>query len=317
MGLRIAIQMDHISTIDTSMDTTYALALEAQARGHDLWHYTPDMLSYNAGKVIATAQHLTVREDRTDYYTIGADTQLDLAEVDVILVRQDPPFDMNYITYTHLLEHLPHSTVVLNNPREIRNAPEKLFVLRYPDLTPPTMISRDRAAIRAFREEHQDIIIKPLYGAGGAGVFRIAPNDQNLNSLLDMFFSFSREPIIAQKFLPDVKAGDKRIILVDGEPVGAVNRVPSDGEIRSNFHAGGRAEGATFTAREREICRRIGPDLKERGLLFVGIDVIGGNLTEINVTSPSSVQEANACNNIRVDKLIIDSIEKAHARAIA
>ena len=291
MPLNVAIQMDPVDTLDISGDTTFALSLEAQARGHHLWYYTPDRMNYEQGHLSAYGQALTLFDDQAHFFETGPVEQRNLAEMDVILMRQDPPFDMAYITATHLLEMLPKGTWVVNNPAEVRNAPEKLLVTQFSDLMPPTLISRDPAAISAFRNQHKDIIIKPLFGNGGAGVFRLQPGDQNLNSLLEMFFGQNREPVMVQAYLPEVRQGDKRIILVDGEPVGAINRVPQDGEARSNLHVGGTAHTIEISARDQEICERLGPELRRRGLVFVGIDVIGDYLTEINVTSPTGIRE--------------------------
>ena len=310
MPLSIALQMDPIGSIDISGDTSFALALEAQARGHSLWYYTPDSLSLNEGRVEAVGQKLTLRDEAGDHFTAGTAERRNLDSFDVILMRQNPPFDMAYITLTHLLEMLPASTMVVNNPAEVRNAPEKLLVTMFTELMPPTLISRDTEAIKAFRDRHQDIIVKPLFGNGGAGVFRLTPNDQNLNALLEMFLAVSREPVMVQRYLPEVRQGDKRIILVDGEPVGAVNRVPSAGEARSNLHVGGTAEATELTARDREICSMIGPELRRRGLLFVGIDVIGDYLTEINVTSPTGIREIQRLTGTDIAALTWDAIER-------
>ena len=310
MALSVALQMDPIGSIDIAGDTSFALALEAQARGHALWYYTPDSLSLNEGRVEAVGQTLTLRDTADDHFTAGAPERRNLDGFDVILMRQDPPFDMAYITLTHLLEMLPPSTMVVNNPAEVRNAPEKLLVTMFTELMPPTLISRDTDAIKAFRDHHHDIIVKPLFGNGGAGVFRLAPDDQNLNALLEMFLAVSREPVMVQRYLPEVRQGDKRVILVDGEPVGAVNRVPSAGEARSNLHVGGTAEATVLTARDREICAIIGPELRRRGLLFVGIDVIGDYLTEINVTSPTGIREIQRLTGTNIAAVTWDAIER-------
>ncbi len=291
MGLNIAIQMDPVTSIDITGDTTFALGLEAQRRGHSLWYYTPDRLSYDRGRLVACGQSLQLRDNPTDFFTAGDRETRCLEDMDIILMRQDPPFDMGYITATHLLEMLPASTMVINNPAEVRNAPEKLLVTQFAELMPATLISRDSAAIRAFRSEYSDIIIKPLFGNGGAGVFRLQPEDQNLNALLEMFCAQNNEPVMVQQYLPEVRQGDKRIILINGEARGAVNRVPQAGEARSNMHVGGRAEAVELSDSDRHICSVIGPELKKRGLLFVGIDVIGSYLTEINVTSPTGIRE--------------------------
>lgn len=298
MSLHVAIQMDPIHTMDIKGDTSFALGLEAQARGHLLWYYTPDQLSYYEGQVSAFGQALRLFDNPGKFFETGALEQRQLNDMDVVLMRQDPPFDMAYITATHLLEMLPAGTFVVNNPAEVRNAPEKILVTRFADLMPPTIVSRDLNAIHAFRIKYEDIIIKPLFGNGGAGVFRLRPDDQNLNALLEMFFSKNREPIMVQAYLSEVRKGDKRIILVDGKPVGAINRIPKDGEARSNLHVGGTAYHVELTERDHYICGRIGPELKQRGLLFVGIDVIGDYLTEINVTSPTGIREIHRFTGI-------------------
>ena len=307
--MRAAIQMDPIEPINIAADSTFRLAEEAQARGVELFYYTPDRLVFDEGVLKARGWPLTVRREVGNHFTLGEESTVDLAGFDVVWLRQDPPFDMSYITTTHLLDHLPASTLVVNDPFWVRNYPEKLLVLQFPDLTPPTSIARDLAALRAFRKRHGDIILKPLYGNGGAGVFRLTPDDRNLVSLHEMFTSISREPLIAQAFVPDVSNGDKRIILVDGEPVGAINRVPAEGETRSNLHAGGTAEKIALTPRDKEICDRIGPLLREKGQVFVGIDVIGDYLTEINVTSPTGIQELERFDGINVAGAIWDAIE--------
>jgi glutathione synthase len=291
MGLKVALQMDPIGSVNTDGDSTFRIALEAQARGHSLFFYTPDKLAFDEGRVTARGWPIELRREKGNHVTYGAEAEADLSTFDVVWLRQDPPFDMGYITTTHILERIHPGTLVVNDPFWVRNSPEKLLVLNYPHLTPPTMIARDLATIRAFKARHGDIILKPLYGNGGAGVFRLDPNDRNLASLHELFTGMSREPLIVQKFLPDVAKGDKRIILVDGEPIGAINRVPQAGETRSNMHAGGRPEKIGLTARDLEICAAIGPDLKAKGQIFVGIDVIGDWLTEINVTSPTGLQE--------------------------
>ena len=310
MALKVGVQMDHISTINIRGDSTFAMCLEAQARGHRLFHYTPDRLQLRGNRVMAAIEELEVRDEAGNHFTLGAKTQTDLSELDVILLRQDPPFDMAYITSTHILERVHPKTLVVNDPAAVRNSPEKILVTEFPDLMPETLITRDFDAIREFRREHGDIIVKPLYGNGGAGVFRIAEADQNLSSLLEMFAGFFREPLIAQRYLPDVRKGDKRIILVDGEPAGAINRVPAEGDARSNMHAGGRAEHSELTPREREICARIGPRLKQLGFIFVGIDVIGDYLTEINVTSPTGIREVSRFAGTDIAALVWDAIER-------
>jgi glutathione synthase len=310
MGLQVAFQMDPITGVSIDADSTFRLALEAQERGHRLFHYTPDRLSYQEGRVMARGSFMEVRRVRGDHVTLGPEEEVDLSTMDVVWLRQDPPFDMGYITTTHLLEMIHPRTLVVNDPAAVRNAPEKLLVLRFPDLTPPTAIARDLATLRAFRDRHGDIILKPLYGNGGAGVFKLAMDDGNLASLFELFTSMSREPIIVQKYLPDVRRGDKRVILVDGEPVGAINRVPAAGETRSNMHVGGRPEPAPLTDRDRAICARIGPVLREQGLIFVGIDVIGDWLTEINVTSPTGIQELERFDGTNAARLIWEAVER-------
>jgi glutathione synthase len=316
MSLAVAIQMDPIEPIDIDGDSTFALALEAQARGHGLFHYLTEDLALRDGRVTARARPLQVRREAGNHFSFGAPETLDLAGLDVVLMRQDPPFDMAYITATHILEHIHPQTLVVNDPVSVRNAPEKLFITHFEGVMPPTLITSSHEEINAFRAEHKDIIVKPLYGNGGAGVFHIRPDDENLNSLLEMFDDLYREPIIAQRYLPEVRLGDKRIILVDGEAVGAINRVPAEGEARSNMHVGGRAEKIGLTPRERDICAAIGPSLREQGLIFVGIDVIGDYLTEINVTSPTGIQEIDRFDGVNLSALIWDAIEArrgAHA----
>jgi glutathione synthase len=307
--LTIAIQMDPIEKIDIGGDSTFALALEAQTRGHTLLYYGPRDLTFREGKVTARVRPLNVRAVKGDHFTLGETVVQDLAETDVVLMRQDPPFDMAYISATHILERIHPPTLVVNDPREVRNAPEKLFVTEFQDFIPPTLITSDRLEIREFRERHKEIILKPLYGNGGTGVFRIGPGDENLGSLLEMFTQFYREPVIVQRYLPDVRRGDKRIILVDGEFAGAINRVPAAGEVRSNMHVGGQPEKTELTARERDICAAIGPELRRRGLIFTGIDVIGDYMTEINVTSPTGIQEVKRFGGADVAKLILDVVE--------
>jgi len=308
--MKIAFQMDPIGSVNIDADSTFRLAEEAQARGYELWTYAPGQLSYREGRIMAFAQPVRVQRVKGDHAHLGEPVDLDLADVDVVWLRQDPPFDMGYITTTHLLDRLKGKTLVVNDPFWVRNSPEKLLVLDFPELTPPTTIARDLAVLREFKARHGDIILKPLYGNGGAGVFRLPESDRNLNSLHEMFTGINREPLIAQKFLPDVAAGDKRIILVDGEAVGAINRVPAEGETRSNLHVGGRAEKIGMTQREHEICAAIGPRLREMGQVFVGIDVIGGYLTEINVTSPTGIQELERFDGINVGGKIWDAIER-------
>ena len=307
--MRVAFQMDPIQSVNIDADSTFRIAIEAQARGHELYYYHPDRLRFEEGRVRATGQAMTLRREKGNHVTLGADEALDLSAFDVVWLRQDPPFDMNYITTTHILDHLAPGTLVVNDPFWVRNFPEKLLVLRFPDLTPATTITRDLATLRAFRDRHGDMILKPLYGNGGAGVFRLGRDDFNLNALHELFTGFTREPLIAQQFLPEVVNGDKRIILVEGEPIGAINRVPAKGENRSNMHVGGRPEPTTLTAREREICAAIGPTLREHGQIFVGIDVIGDYLTEINVTSPTGLQELERFDGTNGAALIWQAIE--------
>lgn len=306
----VAIQMDPIERVDIHADTTFDLALEAASRGWEIFVYGPSELSLVNGRVQARARKIQdiARRDDT-HVTLDPPQLLDLHEVDVVLIRQDPPFNMAYITAAQILERLTPDVLVLNDPRSIRDAPEKLFVLEFPELTPPTLITRDRTAVLDFRKTHGDIIVKPLYGNGGAGVFKIAEDDGNLSALIEMFEEVFEEPYIVQKFLPDVSGGDKRIILIDGEAVGAINRVPARGETRSNMHAGGKAEAVEMTARDQEICDRIGPELSKRGLVLVGIDVIGDWLTEINVTSPTGIQEVRRFGGADISVLLWDWIE--------
>ena len=313
MALRVAIQMDPIERINIDGDSTFRIGLEAQDRGHSLFYYTPDRLIYREGRVLARGWPVTLRRERGSHFVLGAEVEADLSEFDVVWLRQDPPFDMGYITTTHILERIHPSTLVVNDPFWVRNSPEKLLVLDFPDLTPPTLIARDLATIRAFKAVHGDVILKPLYGNGGAGVFHSARDDRNFSSLLEMFGQMFREPYIAQEYLPDVRKGDKRILLVDGEPVGAINRVPAENDARSNIHAGGRPEPTELTAREKEICARIGPALRERGFLFVGIDVIGDYMTEINVTSPTGIREVKKFGGADIAALLWDAIEKKRA----
>jgi len=315
MGLSVAIQMDPIEGINIDADSTFVLALEAQRRGHRLYHYLPRHLSLRDGRLTAQARRLELRREKGRHFTVGAVETLELHAMDVILMRQDPPFDMAYITATHLLEHVRGDVLVVNDPVSVRNAPEKLFATHFPGLMPPTLITSDRDAIIAFRREHGDIILKPLFGNGGAGVFRLTPADENLNALLELFTQLYREPIIVQRYLPEIRRGDKRIILVEGEPAGAVLRVPAVGEARANLHVGGQAVKTTLTDREREICAAIGPTLREQGLLFVGIDVIGDFLTEINVTSPTGIQEINRLDGATIENRVWDAIEARIAAA--
>ena len=309
MGLTVAVQMDPIDRITIAGDSTFALLLAARGRGHRLLYYTPERLSQRAGSVFAPLQPLDVRDRVGDHFTLGEPKHTDLAEVDVVLLRQDPPFDLAYITSTHLLERVHPRTLVVNDPAGVRNAPEKLFVLDFPALMPPTLISRDRAAIEAFRAEHGDVVMKPLYGNGGAAVFKVARRDPNFGSLFDLFTATFREPWVVQRFLPEVTKGDKRIILVDGVALGAVNRVPAADDIRSNMVRGGAAGATELTPREREICEAIGPELRRRGLLFTGIDVIDGNLTEINVTSPTGLRAIRRLGGPDLAEAIWEAIE--------
>lgn len=313
MSLRVVIQMDPIAGIDIAGDTSFALALEAQSRGHELFYYEPDRLAMVNGRVRAQIQSLQVQDLRGDHFALGVSESLWLDDFDVILLRQDPPFDMHYITTTHFLETVEDKTLVVNNANAVRNAPEKLLVTRFPHLMPPTLITRDVQELAAFRAEHQDVILKPLYGNGGAGIFRVRPDDENFNSLLEMFLKTSREQVIAQAYMPAVRDGDKRVILVEGEAVGALNRIPAAGDARSNVHVGGRPELAEVTARDREIAAEIGPLLREVGLIFAGIDVIGGLLTEINVTSPTCIREIKNFGGPDIGKLIWDAIEARRA----
>ena len=308
--MKIAFQMDPIEDVDINADSTFRLAEEAQNRGHDLYVYTPNDLTFNRGKIIAKVRSISLKRKIGDHVNFGAVELLALSEFDVIWLRQDPPFDMGYITNTHLLDLIGQKTLIVNNPFWVRNLPEKLLVLEFPDLIPETVISRDLEEIKRFKNEFKDIIIKPLYGNGGAGIFRLREDDKNLTSLHELFSNMSSEPFIAQAFLPDVKKGDKRIILVDGEPVGAINRVPKAGETRSNMHVGGKAEPAKLSQRDREICRSIGPILKNRGQVFVGIDVIGDYLTEINVTSPTGIQELERFDKVNIAEMIWHAVEK-------
>ena len=320
--LKVAVQMDPIESVSIDGDSTFALMLEAQRRGHKLWHYDVKHMSLHEGKgesrtgrLMAKARPVTVQRVAGDHYKFGASELLDLGTMDTVLMRQDPPFDMAYITATHMLEHIHPKTLVVNDPKQVRDAPEKLLVTHFPQLMPPTLITWDPDAVRAFRAEHRDIIVKPLFGNGGAGVFRIREDDENLASLLEMHWARSREPLMIQRYEKAVRKGDKRIILIDGEPLGAVNRVPAAGEARSNMHVGGRPERSPLTDRDREICAAIGPMLRENGLIFVGIDVIGDYLTEINVTSPTGLQEIARFDGIDLSVAIWDRIEAKIGRS--
>jgi len=310
MKLNVAVQMDPIERINIRGDSTFALLLEAQGRGHTLAYYTPDRLAMRADKVVAAVQPLSVRDQIGNHFTLGESKRTELTAFDVVLLRQDPPFDLAYITTTHLLERIHPKTLVVNDPAQVRNAPEKMFVMAFPDLMPPTLITRDLTEIKAFRAEHGDIVMKPLYGKGGEAVFRLAQEDLNFGSLYDLFAVTFREQWVVQKFLPAVKDGDKRIILVDGAFAGAVNRVPAPDDLRSNMVRGGTPKETELTKREREICERIGPALRERGLIFVGIDVIDGYLTEINVTSPTGIRAIKSLGGPDVAAMIWDVIER-------
>jgi glutathione synthase len=309
MALKVAVQMDPLEGINIEGDTTFLMMETAQARGHSLFVYTPDTLAMDEGRVFARGRDVTVQRSKGDHATFGPRRQAELTEFDVVLLRQDPPFDMHYIDTTFFLEAVHPRVLVVNDPAQVRNAPEKLFVTKFPGLQPPTMITSDREAIRDFRARHGDIVLKPLNGRGGSGVTRHLADDPNLDTLLEIHTELSREPVIVQKFLPSVTKGDKRILLVDGEPVGAINRVPSKGQIRSNLAVGGRAEPVELTSRDREICAAIGPELSRRGLLFVGIDVIGEWLTEINVTSPTGAVALKTFTGIDATEALFERIE--------
>jgi len=311
MSLNVAVQMDPIQSISIKGDSTFAMMLEAQSRGHTLFYYQTRTLALASGTLSATGHAIRVRDELPNYFSLGEEERVSLSEFDVVLMRQDPPFDMGYITATHMLDHIHPATLVVNDPTEVRNAPEKLFVLNYKEFMPPTLVTRDASELAAFRMEHEDIILKPLYGNGGAGVFRIRGTDQNFSSLLELFgLTFPHQPYMAQKYLPDVRKGDKRIILVDGKFAGAINRVPAAHESRSNMHVGGRPEPTTITKREREICEAMGPELKKRGFIFVGIDVIGDYVTEINVTSPTGIREVKRFGGADIAALLWDAIEE-------
>jgi glutathione synthase len=301
--------MDPIARINIRGDSTFALLLEAQKRGHALSYYTPDKLSQRGSEVVAPVQPLNVRDEVANHFTLGETKRVDLSTFDVVLLRQDPPFDLAYITSTHLLERIHPRTLVVNDPVSVRNAPEKLFVMGFPQLMPPTLISRDLDEINSFREQHGAVVMKPLHGHGGAAVFRVTPQDMNFGSLFDMFSVTFKEPWVIQRFLPEVKHGDKRIIMVDGEFAGAVNRVPAADDLRSNMVRGGAAQATELSPREREICATVGPALRECGLLFVGLDVIDGNLTEINVTSPTGIRAITRLGGPDIAVKIWDAIE--------
>lgn len=313
MTLQVAIQMDPIESINIDTDSSFMMALEAQARGHALFHYHPRDLALRGNKLYARVRPMRVQRERGNHHMMGAAEVIDLSTLDMVLMRQDPPFDMAYITATHMLEHIHPKTLVVNDPASVRNAPEKLFVTHFPELMPPTVITSSKDEVLAARAEWQDIIVKPLYGNGGSGVFHLKPGDENLGALLETFTQLYREPVIVQKYLPEIRQGDKRIILIDGRPAGAVSRIPQEGEARANFHAGGAAGKTVLTRREEEICEAIGPTLRAQGLLFVGIDVIGDYLTEINVTSPTGIQEINRLNGSALESVLWDAMEARHA----
>jgi glutathione synthase len=313
-SLKVAVQMDPIASVNIDADSTFAMMLEAQSRGHALWHYHVRDLALLGGRVLAQAETVEVRREKGRHFSLGPKQEIDLGAVDVVLMRQDPPFDMAYITATHILEHIHPKTLVVNDPASVRNAPEKLYVTHFPDLMPETLVTADVGQIRKFRQKHGDIIVKPLFGNGGAGVFHLRPEDPNMNALVEMFTERSREPLVIQKYVPAVREGDKRIILVDGIAMGAINRVPAAGEARSNMHVGGTPAQTTMTDREKEICAAIGPELRARGMIFVGIDVIGGYLTEINVTSPTGLQEIARFDGIHLERALWDAIEARVSR---
>ncbi len=313
--MKVAFQMDPIDAVDIHADTTFDFAITFFERGHECYYYPPSALHLDKGQVKARAQHiLNLQREVGNHVRLATEAEIDLDQMDVIFLRQDPPFDMAYITSTHILEHIQDRTLIVNNPASVRNAPEKLFVTHFPDVMPPTLISSSKTKIEDFLEDHRDIIIKPLYGAGGAGIFRIKDSDPNLSSLLELFTERSREPLIAQQFVPDVAHGDKRVLLLDGEPVGAINRVPDAGQVRANMHVGGRAEPAALTERDLEICEIIGPSLRERGLIVVGIDIIGRYITEINVTSPTGVQELKRFSGVDYSAKLAALIEQRAAQ---
>jgi glutathione synthase len=309
MPLKVAVQMDPLEAVNIEADTTFLMMEQAQARGHSLWVYTPDKLALEDGRVSARGRAVTVKREPGAHADFGPWESRDLTGFDVVLLRQDPPFDMAYITTTHFLEAIHPKTLVVNNPAEVRSAPEKLFVTGFPGVQPPTLVTSDVEAIFDFRARHGDMVLKPLYGGGGSGVMRLKADDPNLEALLELHAMIGREPVIAQKFIPAVSKGDKRVLLVDGEPVGAINRVPAEGQVRSNLRVGGRAEAVELTARDRELCAVIGPELRRRGLLFVGIDVIGDYLTEINVTSPTGAQQLKRFTGIDAAELLWTRIE--------
>ena len=315
MSLKVAVQMDPLEHIKIAGDTTFLMMLTAQARGHSLFVYTPERMALESGRLTARGRVVTVVDVVGNHASFGPWEVCDLSEMDVVLLRQDPPFDMAYITSTHFLDAIHPKTLVVNNPTEVRNAPEKLFVTTFEGVQPPTLITSDMDAINDFRARHGDMVLKPLYGGGGSGVARLLADDPNLDALMDLHRMIGREPVIAQKFIPAVVKGDKRILLVDGAPVGAINRVPADGQIRSNLAVGGKAVAVELTARDLELCAIIGPELKARGLLFVGIDVIGDYLTEINVTSPTGARALKAFTGIDATEALFDRIEAIRATA--
>ncbi len=310
MSLKVALQMDPVQNIDIDADSSFVIGLEALARGHELYYYQPQDIALDGATVVANSYRLDLRREKGNHFSLSEQKIRNLAEMDVILLRQDPPFDMSYITTTYLLDMIHPKTLVVNNPSEVRANSEKLYVARFPELMAPTLVSRNTEQISSFRKLHKDIILKPLYGNGGAGVFHVGPDDENMNALLEMMFAGNSEPVMVQAYLPDVRAGDKRIILIDGKPMGAVNRIPADGDARANMHAGGQAVKCELSARDKEICAAIGPDLKKRGLIFAGIDVIGGSLTEINVTSPTGLQEIARFDGNHLEQNLWDAIEK-------
>ncbi len=313
MALKVAIQMDPVEGININTDTTFLMMETAQARGHSLWVYQPEKLSMEEGRVFARGRPISLRRSLGDHLSAGPMEKRDMSEFDVVLMRQDPPFDMAYITATHFLDKIHPNTLVVNNPTEVRNAPEKLFVTDFEGVQPPTLVTSDIEAIYEFRAKHGDMVLKPLYGGGGSGVARLKADDPNLDALLELHTMIGREQVIAQKFLPAVSKGDKRVLLVDGAPVGAINRVPAKGQVRSNLRVGGTAEAVELTARDKELCAIIGPELKRRGLLFVGIDVIGDYLTEINVTSPTGAQQLKTFTGIDATAHLWDRIEEIRA----
>jgi glutathione synthase len=315
--LKVAIQMDAIETINIASDSSMALGLEAQARGYELYHYFPEHLSLQKNRLTTRCCPITLRPEVGNHYDIGEYETCCIDEFDIVLMRQDPPFDMAYITATHLLEHAGAKTLVMNNPAEVRNAPEKILVMKYPELMPPTLISKDPQAIAEFRKEHKNIIIKPLYGNGGSQIFHIREDSNNFDPILETFEELYREPFMIQKFLPDVKNGDKRVILVDGDVAGGINRIPNEGEIRANMHVGGQAHKTGLSARDLEICEAIGPELKRRGLVFTGIDIIGDYITEINVTSPTGILAMNKFDGIKVEAQLWDAYERHYERLVS